>query len=441
MNLSPRTILQSVNHRTSEAVNVLKSRLELTQEVCEATEALAAAKVTSGALINMIDNLCDASRSLEACGYSTKWLETINADDKFLKVVNLDLANLCKSADEQTDAAMEGILSTIWDYIKKIWNFILDIFHKVVQFVKNLFSISKSDASTCQKAVALAKLVSGAKDEKEIMNEIGEAINELGGGGFPDMRQIIVRMSVILAITCELQRQYPDSTGVTAKPDTTTGQGFFDEAFIEYAVGANANRRSDLAGPKVNKIFADLLHSIEASPSAIVGRFNVNGFNGFKPVGNVNLHDAMRESGVSLGYSGEDIIFTIKQIEGHIPNVDYKAVYSDMSNYTDVCSGYKTTAENHQKMIAQLNKNIDVFTTLANEAKKFAVAHSTLMAKTINAAEHKRKYDAFTLFSKWTLEVTNSMTTLISAYSQTEVVFHKFITTFAKKVEEIKNRK
>ena len=422
----------------SRNVGVMKSVADQHLEFSEAAESLRDALTLGTQIQTMMDDLVFAQESLEKCGYSDQWLQSLNKDGQLLAAVNLDMSKLVGTKDEKTQAALEGFWSTVWDYVKKIWDFIINLVKKVVSFIASMFNIQKMDADNMEKAQALLKVIMGKHSPEVICDRMGEAINEIGGGKAYDLRDLITRMNVLHGFAWELGDTdmiyklagtlYPDASGVS-----------FNEEFITFAVGASGHEMKSSNAPRYNYFLKNTLDRIERDPGSLAGGGFISGFQDFKPVRVTNLRDAMTKSGISMAMQDGQVIFKVDQVQGKVLEINYMAPYRKLEDYFSVMNEYIKILKLMYRPIGgrpsssdkSLHNNVKRFEDIARKCRTYADQQKASLFGA-GAADAQRARDAFICYSRWMLEVAGAMTTCINAFNATN--------TEARKIYRVMNR-
>lgn len=421
-----RTTLGGLNANISRNIGVLKSELEQTSDVSAAIERLIEARIVGIQLQNMIEDLEFAKNSLHACGYSDKWLESLNVDGKFLDAVSIDMTKLVGSPEAKTDVALEGVWSTIWYYIKKIWDFIYDVVKKVVHFVAQLLQLGKRDMQMADRVEAALRAVAGDKDPTVIARRIGEAINKIEGGSTNvDLRDLVVRcrMCYVMALEiCDIDK-LNRLCGKNA-PDEFTSE------FTEYSL--NIKDRSVKDTPNI--FLKDLIDEIDRGKIS-----NTIGFKDFILQNDVPAKAALEKAGISVYQQGNRAIFSIAPINGTLVEIDYASAYGRIENYDDVRAAWKSVVKQFEDVYKKnIESTIKTFEALAKYSRDMA---DDIIKANFSTKNAKPKHDAFACFSKWMLEVTAAMSHCLSAYETTNARIRTIESALLRTIADIKNGK
>lgn len=334
MNLSIRNTLGSINQHTSEILDRLGTEGDLKVQVAEAREQLAENVVLGKQLIASLESLDTIRGSLEASGFSDEWFNIVNSDGSFLEGINVDLVNLLGNDEEKGAVCMEGLLQTIGTILKKIWDWIVDMFHRLVAFVSKLIRAWRGDGHVVDKCVKSLEIVLAGETIEEKLEKIGKKVNEAGtrGGLNYDIRELITRFSIDMDLACFLCKATPEVCGSKApytKPNDLVGQ-----AFLEYC-GEGRN--------PPNIIMKKLMDSVESDPGSVTYMSPVVGFSGTKFVDNPKaLKSMMEKAGYSLSAAGGVITFNKGTIDTSISPLDYPTLFKSVDDYKNILIAWKS---------------------------------------------------------------------------------------------------
>lgn len=190
------TYAAAARQAIKDANDIAGSRLDKAIEMGAIKESLLESEQVLADMESIIDHLETAQRSLNECGYSEEWLNVINMDGSFLPAIGINKMDLIGSDDAKFQASMEGIVDTIWSWIKKIWNWIIDAIGKIVRFVRGLIGSFRDSKNNSEKAINALKYVATGLTSEDF-KKIGEAINALGKDGkYPSIQAVAERIGV-----------------------------------------------------------------------------------------------------------------------------------------------------------------------------------------------------------------------------------------------------
>jgi hypothetical protein len=190
------TYAAAARQAIKDASDIADSKLDKAIEMGAIKESLLESEQVLADMESIIDHLETAHRSLNECGYSEEWLNVINMDGSFLPAIGINKMDLLGSDDAKFQASMEGIVDTIWSWIKKIWNWIIDAIGKIVRFIRGLIGSFRDSKNTSEKAINALKYVASGLTAEDF-KKIGEAINALGKDGkYPSVQAVAERIGV-----------------------------------------------------------------------------------------------------------------------------------------------------------------------------------------------------------------------------------------------------
>ena len=190
--------LRSLDHALDEIKECAENRLSYEADMGHILEDLALMRGTRDDIVNTLHALDTAITSLESCGFSQEWLDCINIDGSFSECVNIDALKLVGSDDKKFEACCEGILSSIWEFLKTLWKWICDVVKKIYEFLRKFFACVSNDYDEEQRvrnllATAVTKGKIHPGNFKDILNEI----NRLEGDDkFYNLAQLVDRIGV-----------------------------------------------------------------------------------------------------------------------------------------------------------------------------------------------------------------------------------------------------
>lgn len=189
--------LRSLDHALDEIKECAENRISYEADMGHILEDLALMRGTRDDIVNTLHALDTAITSLESCGFSQEWLDCINIDGSFSECVNIDALKLVGSDDKKFEACCEGILSSIWEFLKALWKWICDVVKKIYDFLKKFFACVSDDYTEEQRARnLLAVAVTKGKIHPGNFKDILKEINSLGGDKFYNLAQLVDRIGV-----------------------------------------------------------------------------------------------------------------------------------------------------------------------------------------------------------------------------------------------------
>ena len=369
MNLSIRNTLGSINQHASMALERLGSYDDLKVQVAEAREQLAENVVLGKELIASLEALDTIKGSLEANGFSDEWFNIVNADGSFLEGINIDLVNLLGDDKEKETVCMEGLLQTIGTILKKIWDWIADMFHRLVTFVGKLIRAWSGDGRNIDKCIKSLEIITNGDTIEEKIATIGKKVNEAGtrGGLNYDIRELISRFCIDMDLACYLCKATPEVCGSQApyrKPNDLVGQ-----SFLEYC-GEGRN--------PPNIIMKKLMDSVESDPGSVTFANPIIGFSGTKFLDNPkSLKTMMEKAGYAITAAGGVINFNKGTIDTSISPLDYTSVFKTVDDYKNILVAWRSilarSGMNDNSGIAKYINQSQVFLkSVGDSARTFA---------------------------------------------------------------------
>lgn len=360
MNLSIRTSLSSINQRTSRLLNSLPDSDELKVQIAEAREQLAENVFMGKQLVATLEALDTIRGSLEANGYSDEWFNLVNEDGSFLENTNVELVNLLGTDEEKGVVCMEGLLATIGTLLKKIWDWIVDMFNRIVGFLSRLIRAWKGDTHVIDKCIKTLQIVSSGETTEDRFARIGKAVNEAGsrGGLNFDIRELISRFCIDMNLATSLCRTTPQVCGT--KPSINGPSDLVDSRFLEYC-GESRN--------PPNAIMKKLMENIESNPAEVTKTGPIVGFNGTRFLDNPrHLKSMLEKAGYSITNNGGTIFFNKGTLDTSIAAIDYTTVFKNEEDYKNILIAWKSV------LISSGMENQDGVIKYINECKRFLAA-------------------------------------------------------------------
>lgn len=369
MNLSIRTSLSSINQRTSQLLNSLPDNDELKVQIAEAREQLAENVFMGKQLISTLEALDTIKGSLESNGYSDEWFNLVNEDGSFLENTNVELVNLLGTDEEKGVVCMEGLIATIGTVLKKIWDWIVDMFNKVVGFLSRLIRMWKSDTHVVDKCIKTIEILGSGETTEERILRIGKAINDSGnrGGLNLDIRELVSRFCIDMNLATSLCRTTPQVCG--SKPPFDSPYDLVGRKFLEYC-GESRN--------PPNAIMKKLMENIESNPAEVIKTGPIVGFNGTQFLDNPRpLKSMMEKVGYSITNNGGTIFFNKGVIDTSIASIDYTTVFKSAEDYKNLLIAWKSVLassgmENQDGVIKYINECKRFLTEVGNKAREHA---------------------------------------------------------------------
>lgn len=354
MNLSIRTSLGSINHRTSQILNSLGNNDDLKIQIAEAREQLAENMLMGKELVATLEALDTVKGSLEANGYSDEWFNLVNEDGSFLESINVELVALLGTDEEKGVVCMEGLFAAIGTILKKIWDWIVDMFNRIVGFLSRLIRAWRGDTHIIDKCIKTLELVTEGETSEEKFARIGKAVNEAGsrGGLNYDMRELISRFCIDMNLATSLCR-LPSQVCGTKSP-VNGPSDLVDSKFLEYC-GEGRN--------PPNAIMKKLMENIESNPAEVTKTNPIVGFNGTRFVDNPRpLKSMLEKAGYSITNNGGTIFFNKGVIDSSIAAIDYSTVFKNSDDYKNLLTAWKSVLarsgmENQDGIIKYINES------------------------------------------------------------------------------------
>lgn len=369
MNLSIRTSLSSINQRTSKLLNSLPDSDDLRVQIAEAREHIAENVFMGKQLVATLEALDTIRGSLEANGYSDEWFNLVNEDGSFLENTNVELINLLGTDEEKGVVCMEGLLATIGTVLKKIWDWIVDMFNKIVGFLSRLIRAWKGDTHIIDKCIKTLQIVSSGETSEERFTRIGKAVNEAGsrGGLNFDIRELISRFCIDMNLATSFCRTTPEVCGT--KDPVNGPSDLVDRRFLEYC-GESRN--------PPNAIMKKLMENIESNPAEVIKTGPIVGFNGTRFLDNPRpLRTMLEKAGYSITNNGGTIFFNKGALDTSIASIDYTIVFKNEEDYKNLLIAWKSVLissgmENRDGIIKYINETKVYLTEVGKQARKHA---------------------------------------------------------------------
>lgn len=354
MNLSIRTSLGSINHRTSQILNSLGNNDDLKIQIAEAREQLAENMLMGKELVATLEALDTIKGSLESNGFSDEWFNLVNEDGSFLESINVELVALLGTDEEKGVVCMEGLFAAIGTILKKIWDWIVDMFNRIVGFLSRLIRAWRGDTHIVDKCIKTLEIVTEGETSEEKFARIGKAVNEAGsrGGLNYDMRELISRFCIDMNLATSLCR-LPSQVCGTKSPVNSPAD-LVDSKFLEYC-GEGRN--------PPNAIMKKLMENIESNPAEVTKTNPIVGFNGTRFVDNPRpLKSMLEKAGYSITNNGGTIFFNKGVIDSSIAAIDYSAIFKNADDYKNLLAAWKSVLarsgmENQDGIIKYINES------------------------------------------------------------------------------------
>lgn len=369
MNLSIRTSLSSINQRTSQLLNSLPDCDELKIQIAEAREQLAENVLMGKQLVATLEALDTIKGSLEANGYSDEWFNLVNEDGSFLENTNVELVNLLGTDEEKGAVCMEGLFATIGTILKKIWDWIVDMFNRIVGFLSRLIRAWRGDTHIVDKCIKTLQIVSSGETLEERFARIGKAVNEAGsrGGLNYDMRELISRFCIDMNLATSLCRLPAQVCGT--KFPVNGPSDLVDSRFLAYC-GEGRN--------PPNAIMKKLMDNIESDPAEVAKSGPIVGFNGTRFIDNPRpLKTMLEKAGYSITNNGGVIFFNKGMIDSSIAAIDYTTVFKNADDYKNLLTAWKSVLslsgmEKQDGIIKWINESKKILTEVGEVARTHA---------------------------------------------------------------------
>lgn len=189
--------LRSLDHALDEIKECAENRVSYETDMGHILEDLALMRGTRDDIVSTLNALDTAITSLESCGFSQEWLDCINIDGSFSECVKIDALKLVGSDNKKFEACCEGILSSIWEFLKTLWKWICDVVKKIYEFLKKFFACVSNDYDEEQRVRnLLSTAVTKGKIHPGNFKDILKEINNLEGGKFYNIAQLVDRIGV-----------------------------------------------------------------------------------------------------------------------------------------------------------------------------------------------------------------------------------------------------
>ena len=382
--MASESISRSIN-QVSGAIDNLSSAVE----VAAAKEDLAVAMLTLNDMSRVMDALDLAQRSLNNYGYSEEWLNTMNFDGTFLDAIGVNKLDLIGSDQNKFDASMEGIMTTIWDWIKSLWKWIVGIMRKILDFIKKVIYVLKTDDNTAKRLDGLVGVVANNMTPEEY-KQIGININQLGHGSFVNFDTLVTRTGCNLAIAEWLAKNIIPVVGLDRGriADLIEKLGSGDEmnfyiAMVQMAQGSGKSITSKYTEELINdvKMMRDISHKnpmslelkdvldnrpaelgqIMTSNKTKVGLIDATSF--------VKLADAVGIS-ISCDRNTGDIRIERKPLDT-VDSVDYTNFITGFSRITEVSTSFMQYSKISGKKFESLYGSTRRMETVAQDLSGF----------------------------------------------------------------------
>ena len=334
MNLSIKTSLSSINQRASTILNSLEYNDDLRTQIAEAREQLAADMLLGKELVATLEALDTIKGSLEANGYSDEWFNLVNEDGSFLESTNVELVALLGTDEEKGTVCMEGLFAAIGTILKKIWDWIVDMFNKIVGFLSRLIRAWRGDTHIVDKCIKTLELVTSGDTIEGKIERIGKAVNEAGtrGGLNYDMRELITRFCIDMDLATSFCRTTPVVCGT--KEPINGPSDLVNSKFLEYC-GESRN--------PPNIIMKQIMNDIDSNPAEITKTNPVIGFSGTRFIDNPRPFKTMLEkAGYSIMNNGGVIVFNKGMIDSSIAAIDYTTIFKTPDDYKSLLTAWKS---------------------------------------------------------------------------------------------------
>ena len=334
MNLAIKSSIDGMFRQANVLAGRVGSLVDESQAAAEAKDALLNVCLVGDSLMRFYGDLEHVQKSIEGNGFSQEWLDAINADNRFLDAINVDLVNLVGTDADKAEVCTEGILGAIWDVIKRIWNWIVDAIGKLCTYLKRILMVFRIKGSEMDKLKHLIMAIRGRENFQEIIQAIGEELNSGGGRGGKayDLRQIIERASVFRVIAAFFNNGIEDILGL----QTVDKKYVMDSQLVSPAIMKMARDGSDPENLIMIK-FKEFLSRDQNQISAF-SNMTTSGFKGgFEVMKNPRgFRDMMKEVGVGFSDGSGAGALSIKPIQDVIEDIDYTKVYIDVDQYNKV---------------------------------------------------------------------------------------------------------
>lgn len=334
MNLSIKTSLSSINQRTNQLLNSLGDNDDLKIQIAEAREQLAENILLGKELIATLEAVDTIKGSLEANGYSDEWFNLVNENGSFLESINIELVSLLGTDEEKGVVCMEGLFSAIGTILKKIWDWIVDMFNRIAGFLSRLIRMWKSDTHVVDKCIKTIEIVTSGDTIEGKIERIGKAINEAGtrGGLNHDMRELISRFCIDMDLATSLCRLPAQVCGT--KSPINGPADLVDSKFLEYC-GEGRN--------PPNAIMKKLMDNIDHDPAEVTKPNPIIGFSGTRFIDNPRPFKTMLEkAGYSITNNGGTIVFSKGMIDSSIAAIDYTTIFKTPDDYKNLLTAWKS---------------------------------------------------------------------------------------------------
>ena len=374
MNLSIRTSLSSINQRTSQLLNSLPDCDELKVQIAEAREQLAENILMGKNLVATLEALDTIKGSLEANGYSDERFNLVNEDGSFLENTNVELVNLLGTDEEKGAVCMEGLFATIGTILKKIWDWIVDMFNRIVGFLSRLIRVWRGDTHIIDKCIKTLQIISSGETIEEYILRIGKAVNDAGsrGGLNLDIRELISRFCIDMNLATSLCRTTPQVCGTRSPVNSLSD--LVDRKFLEYC-GEGRN--------PPNAIMKKLMENIESNPAEVIKTNPIVGFSGTRFLDNPRpLKSMLEKAGYSITNNGGTIFFNKGILDTSIAAIDYTTVFKNEEDYKNLLIAWKSVLlrsgmENQDGIIKYINESKVFLTQVGAIARNHASSLKT----------------------------------------------------------------
>jgi hypothetical protein len=356
MNYTARAVAVAMLQGTKDLISST-SELETAIELGAARESLLQTEQVLTQMVDVISHLEVAANSLRSCGYSNEWLNTINADGSFLPAIGLKRSDLVGSDANKMQASMEGIVDTIWKWIKQVWLWIVNMFNRIGQFIKRFVEALKYSNNRVDRIMNIYGVLAAGIGPNEI-KEICEAINRLGKDNkFFNIQSIADRMGVDLAIGTWVGKNALEITGTDiVKVLTAIGVGKDPSRFHTAVktqldmVGADKGlwskfvEESPMADvtsgiPISNFVWLKLADVLATDAGSLPQVITIRNGDCASVAGS-EVPALMKAAGIALNGTGgaskyEPIVFKpeIKPYEETVDSIDYSIVIKDMAHF------------------------------------------------------------------------------------------------------------
>lgn len=339
MRMSVRPALSQMIQNADYLRGNISSLAEINTEIAEAREALGEALLTGRQLLAYYGDLDVARESLESFGFSDEWLEGINKDNKFLDAINVDLVNLIGTDAQKADVCLEGLASSVWGVVVRIWQWIVNAVKKLVAWLKRVMRSYRIEDLE-KRTVTFWSALMNHEHPDDACRMLGEAINASGGRGGKafDVRQLIERASVARVICAYFMNSIVYQYGwqnSNLNKDSVTDRDVVSESLL---------RAVESGRSVTDPIMAQFKHDLDDDQMniAVVAKTPTEGFkDGFEIMDQPDsFGNFMRRVGYKIreGVGGVSA-FVIEPLEGAIDDIDYTKVFSK-SEYYNTVFGY-----------------------------------------------------------------------------------------------------